>query len=197
MRDILIATRNKGKVAELRAALAAIGMRVHTLDELPIPTIEETGATFEENARLKALTASRQTDWLVLADDSGLEVDAIGGEPGVHSARFGGPNGTDRSRCLLLLSKLEGRVWDERTARFVCSVVLAQKGRVVQSFRGVVEGMIAFEPRGASGFGYDPIFYHPPAAKTFGEMTLEEKARVSHRGRAIDDCIHYLDRFEA
>src|SRR5262245_17802675 len=134
MRDLLLATRNRGKVQELKGHLGGLPVRLHTVDEAGIPPVAETGATFEENARIKALHCSRSVDWLVLAEDSGLEVAALGGEPGLHSARFGGPGANDAERCRLILKRLEGAAWEERTARFVCAVVLAQKGRVVRVF---------------------------------------------------------------
>ena len=196
MREILLATRNRGKVEELKAHLAGLPARLHTFDELSLPPASETGSTFEENSRIKALHFSHLVDYLVLADDSGLEVEVLGGEPGVHSARFGGPGASDQERCRLLLKRLEGTAWEDRRARFVCAVVLAQKGKVVKIFRGEVDGIIAFAPRGASGFGYDPIFYYPHAAKTFAEMTAEEKLEISHRGVALDQCVRYLEELE-
>jgi XTP/dITP diphosphohydrolase len=196
MRELVLATRNQGKVRELKSYLAGLPVNVHTLGELSLPPVEETGPTFEENARIKALHYSRLTDMLVLADDSGLEVDALSGQPGIHSARFGGPGATDPQRVRELLRRLEGTDWEDRNARFVCVMVMAQKGAVVQTFRGQVDGIIGFEPRGTSGFGYDPIFYYPQAAKTFAEMAPEQKQRVSHRGIALAQCARYLEGLE-
>src|SRR5437867_500104 len=136
MRDILLATRNRNKVQELKAHLAGLAVRLHTADEISIPPFTETGSTFEQNARSKAIHYSRHVDWLALADDSGIEVEALSGEPGVHSARFGGPGASDQERVRLLLKRLEGTAWEDRGARFVCIVVLAQKGKVVKLFRG-------------------------------------------------------------
>ena len=196
MRDLLLATRNRSKFQELKAHLGGLPVRLHTADEMNIPPVKETGASFEENARIKALHCSRIVDWLALSDDSGLEVDALQGEPGIYSARLGGTGVSDAERCRLLLKRLEGVAWEERAARFVCVLVLAQKGQVVRIFRGAVDGIIAFAPQGQSGFGYDPVFYYPPAAKTFPEMGGPDKDAVSHRGRALEQCVRYLEELE-
>jgi XTP/dITP diphosphohydrolase len=180
----------------LKAYLGGLPVQLHTTEEVSVPPVQETGQSFEENARIKSLHCSRIVDWLVLADDSGLEVEALGGEPGILSARFGGSRVTDPERCRLLLKRLEGAVWEDRSARFVCVVVLAQKGRVVREFRGTVDGIIAFGPQGQSGFGYDPIFYYPPESRTFAEMTPAEKGAVSHRGHALEQCVRYLEELE-
>jgi len=193
MRDVLLATRNRGKLLELGSRLAGLPVRLHTLDEFSLPPVEETGSTFEENAAIKAVHCSRLVDWLVLGEDSGLEVDALAGQPGIQSARFGGPGLTDQQRCHLLLEKLDGTAWEERRARFVCVAVLAQGGQPRRTFRGTVEGLIAFEPRGTSGFGYDPVFYYPPGHKTFAEMTSDEKTAVSHRGKVLEQCVRYFE----
>lgn len=196
MFDLLLATRNQGKILEIRSFFTGFSVRILTMDDLPVPPVEETGATFEENARLKALQCSRGVDCMVLADDSGLEVATLGGEPGINSARYGRPGASDTDRTAFLLKRLEGTLWEDRSARFVCVVVLAQKGRVVNTFTGSVDGVIAFEPRGSTGFGYDPVFYYPPAARTFAEMKPEEKAAVSHRGQALTACARYLESLE-
>jgi len=152
---------------------------------------DEHGSTFEENARLKALYYGALESGYVFADDSGLEVDALGGEPGVHSARFAGPNATDQDNNALLLSRLRGV--ENRTARFVCVIALAREGQIVRTFRGAVEGRIIDEPRGAHGFGYDPLFYYEPFSCTFGEATDEQKMQVSHRAQALRAMVAFLD----
>jgi len=144
---------------------------------------EETGATFEENAIQKALYYSKHCDGYLFVDDSGLEVDALNGAPGVYSARFAGPDATDEANNRLLLERMHGV--RDRTARFVCVVALAESSRLIRTFRGVVEGVLAEEPRGANGFGYDPLFFYAPFGCTFGEAPLEQKMEVSHRGQAL------------
>jgi len=194
MRKLVVATRNQGKLRELETLLAGTPFRAVSLADLgQIPEHEEKGETFEANAIQKALQYSQLTDDLALADDSGLEVDALGGAPGVRSARYGGPGLSDEGRCLLVLKEMEKHAWEDRQARFICVLALAQAGELVRTFRGVVEGMIAFEPRGAGGFGYDPIFYHPPSARTFGELSPAEKDAVSHRGIAIREFVKYIE----
>jgi XTP/dITP diphosphohydrolase len=183
---ILLATGNPGKVAELAAALEPLGFEVVGLDVLDDRTeVEETGETFEANARLKAEDYSTRTEFPVLADDSGLEVDALGGDPGVRSARYGGPDIDDRKRYELVLERLRAVPPDKRTARFRCVLVVARAGRTIGIFEGVVEGRITDEPRGEGGFGYDPVFFHEGIGRTFGEIGREEKETLSHRGQAI------------
>ena len=186
MRVIVVATGNAGKVRECAAVLAPAGFTVLGLETLADRThVEETGSTFEANARLKAEDYSLRTPHAVLADDSGLEVDALGGGPGVMSARYGGPNLTDPERCTAVLAALAGTPDDKRGARFRCVLALAQAGRTLATFVGLAEGTILRAPRGANGFGYDPIFFHPPSGRAFGELTREEKELVSHRGLAL------------
>src|SRR5579862_4280267 len=144
---------------------------------------EETGATFEENAVEKALYYSKFCDRYLFVDDSGLEVDALNGAPGVYSARFAGPNATDAANNQLLLDRMRGVA--DRTARFVCVVALAESGRLVRTFRGEMEGRLLEAPRGDNGFGYDPLFFYPPFDCTFGEVSLERKMEVSHRAEAL------------
>jgi len=183
---VVVATGNAGKLAECAAFLAPAGYEVEDLSALPhAPAVEESGSTFAENARIKAEAYSRLTPHLVLADDSGLEVDALSGAPGVLSARYGGPDLSDPERCTLLLVALSGVPDSLRTARFRCVLALARDGRTLSTFEGVVEGTILDAPRGANGFGYDPIFFHPPSASTFAELSREHKQRVSHRGHAL------------
>jgi XTP/dITP diphosphohydrolase len=194
MKRLLIATNNPGKIREIAEALRPTGIEVVGMDQLEDRTeVEETGTTFEANARLKAEEYSRRTDLPVLADDSGIEVDALGGEPGVHSARYGGPELDDPGRCRLLLENLsEVSVPEQRTARFRCVLALAWRGKTVATFEGVVEGRILEEPRGENGFGYDPVFFHPPSGCTTAQLTTAEKQRISHRGKAIEALIEAI-----
>lgn len=186
MKTLVVATGNPGKLRECAAVLAPAGFTVLGLEELSDTTpVEETGSTFEANARLKAEGYSLRTPHLVLADDSGLEVDALGGAPGVLSARYGGPDLTDPERCTAVLDALKNTPDGSRTARFRCVLALSREGRTLGTFAGVVEGTILRAPRGANGFGYDPIFFHPPSGRAFGELTRAEKELVSHRGLAL------------
>ena len=186
LRKVVLATRNRGKLGEFRRLLAPRGCEVIDLDGAGIRRDhEETGDTFEANARLKALAYSHDTPLPVLADDSGLEVAALGGRPGVHSARYAGAGADDEQRIRLLLEELRGAP-APRAARFVCALALAQSGRLLLEVRGKCLGEIAFEPRGRRGFGYDPIFVFPELGRTFAELSAEEKDRVSHRARAVE-----------
>jgi XTP/dITP diphosphohydrolase len=186
VKTLVLATGNPGKIMECQAFLGPAGFTVLSLDALADQTpIEETGATFEANARLKAKGYSLRTPHLVLADDSGLEVDALGGAPGVYSARYGGPELTDPERCLAVLAALAGTPDERRTARFRCVLALARAGKTLATFDGVVEGTILRAPRGGQGFGYDPIFFHAPSGRSFAELTRAEKELVSHRGNAL------------
>jgi XTP/dITP diphosphohydrolase len=178
------ATGNPGKLREFRLAAERHGIDIAELPGLAdIPPCEETGRTFKENAVLKARYYGSRAGGLLFADDSGLEVDALDGAPGVISARYAGPGATDAMNNALLLGNLRGR--DNRRARFVCVIALANRGELIRTFRGVVEGEILEERRGAEGFGYDPLFYYPPYNRSFGEISLEEKMAVSHRGQAL------------
>ncbi len=183
---ILIATRNPGKVREFAQALEPQGFQVFGMDALSdTGEIEETGETFAANARLKAEGYSSRTDMLVLADDSGIEVDALDGAPGVQSARYGGPELDDGGRSRLLLRELEGVPDERRTARFRCVLAVARDGKTLATFDGVIEGRISHAPEGENGFGYDPLFFHPPSGCTTAQLTPVEKQKVSHRGQAI------------
>jgi XTP/dITP diphosphohydrolase len=184
------ATSNPGKLREFRlAAHGEVGiLALPSLKE--IPTAEETGTTFEANAAQKALYYSAYAPGMLFADDSGLEVDALGGAPGVISARFAGPAATDEANNRLLLEKLGAAT--DRAARFVCVIALAEKGRLLGTFRGAVEGRIADQPRGSNGFGYDPLFFYAPFDCTFGEVEPERKFTVSHRGKALRAMIEWL-----
>lgn len=190
---LLVATFNPGKLREFQDYLAGLPFDVSGLQRLPdISPSPEDGDTFEQNARQKARYYSRRFSGLTLADDSGLVVDALGGEPGVYSARFVSPSATDAERCRAILTRLQDAANPERTVRFVCCLALARQGRVVQTFEGTVEGEIAREPRGDSGFGYDPIFLFPKLNRTMAELSAAEKLRVSHRGEALRKMNEYL-----
>jgi XTP/dITP diphosphohydrolase len=183
---LVLATLNPHKGRELVALLGAVPFQIKLLSEfLDARLPEETGQTYAENALVKARTAARLTGALALGDDSGLEVDALGGAPGLHTARFGGPGLTDRARWELLLERLRDVPPARRTARFRCVIALAGPARGEQVVEGVVEGVIAAAPRGSGGFGYDPVFFYPPLGRTFGEISDEDKQRVSHRGKAL------------
>ena len=185
------ATTNRGKLREFQMALEN-SFPVESLPGLAsIPPCEETGASFEENAIQKALYYSRHTNQYLFVDDSGLEVDALGGTPGVYSARFAGPNATDTANSELLLERMSGV--SDRTARFVCVVALAQSGLLLGTFRGQVEGRLTSAPQGAGGFGYDPLFFYEPFGCTFGEAPLLRKMEVSHRSQAVHAMREYLN----
>jgi XTP/dITP diphosphohydrolase len=189
---VYCATSNPGKLREFQ--LAGEGFDVRPLPA-SIPAPEEHGSTFEENAIAKALHYSRFADGHLFADDSGLEVDALGGAPGVYSARYAGPDATDQANNALLLKLLQGV--ENRTARFVCAIALAKNGEVTTTFHGAVEGRIVDHPRGSNGFGYDPLFYYPPFLCTFGEAPLASKMLVSHRAQALDKMFTYLRNISA
>ena len=189
--DLLIATTNKGKLREITAILEGLPVVLHTLDEFPgVEEPEETGATFEANARLKAVYYSQATGMLTAADDSGLEIDALGGEPGVHSARW---HGTDYDvKFRKIRERLDAQGLATSAARFVCCVALARDGRVLHETRGTVEGRIADTPAGTNGFGYDPIFFYPPLNLTLAQLDRGQKSAVSHRGQAFAALRRYL-----
>jgi XTP/dITP diphosphohydrolase len=183
---LLLATKNPGKVREIRRALRGLPVRVAGLEDvLPGLSHAERGRTFSANARSKSLFYGRRWDGLTLAEDSGLEIDALGGAPGVRSARFSGPKPSDEKNNRTVLRLLRDVPPGGRQARFVCVMVLARGGRIVGEFRGEVRGRILSGPRGTSGFGYDPLFYYPPLRRTFAELDPEAKNAVSHRGRAV------------
>jgi XTP/dITP diphosphohydrolase len=187
MQPLLLATRNANKTREFRELLGK-DFDVHDLsffDEMAIP--KESGRTFEENAILKAVAASQDRHLLVVADDSGLEVDALGGAPGIFSARYAGENASDKENIDKLISELARRdvPLDQRSARFRCVIALAHDGKLLGKFEGIVEGSIVDLPRGSRGFGYDPIFLPNGFDKTFAESPIELKNRISHRARAI------------
>lgn len=189
---VYCATGNPGKLREFKLALQG-AVDVEAVPNLgSIPSPEETGVTFEDNAELKALYYARFCDGLVFTDDSGLEVDALGGAPGVYSARFAGAAASDEDNNRLLLEKLKGA--KNRGARFVCVIALAQRSEVLRTFRGEVDGEILPAPQGENGFGYDPLFYYPPFGCAFGEAPLASKMQVSHRGKALALLRAFLTR---
>jgi XTP/dITP diphosphohydrolase len=185
MKQLIIATRNPGKMKEFRDLLRPLASDILSLSDLGIEAeIEENGSSFAENARLKALGYSGFTKLPVLADDSGLEVEALGGRPGIQSARYAGPCASDSDRIRKLLEELAA-AGSQRQARFVCALVLAQNGTLLEESEGECRGIIAAEPRGTEGFGYDPVFYFPELGKTYAELSREEKNRHSHRAHAV------------
>jgi XTP/dITP diphosphohydrolase len=190
---ILIATTNQGKVQEIRNLVKGLPALFLSLSEVPdIPEVLEDGTTFEENALKKAREMAYSTGIVTLADDSGLCVDALDGRPGVHSARYAGEDASDEEKYLRVLEEMQDVPDSERSARFVCAVALVAPDGEEKLFRGVCEGRITREPRGSSGFGYDPIFYFEEAGCTFAEMDGESKNRVSHRGRALKQFADFL-----
>jgi XTP/dITP diphosphohydrolase len=204
-RKLLFATRNQGKVAELAFLCRDLPVEIISAAQIPdFPDIAETGQTFFQNAALKALGAARHTGLCALADDSGLQIDALGGQPGIHSARFGGLDTNDRKNMMLVLEKMASVAWPKRTARFRCVVVFVDPTVLPPALTdpisakeipphasglltatGTCEGYILEAPKGTSGFGYDPVFYYPRWAKTFAELEANQKNRVSHRARAL------------
>ena len=185
LRKLLLATNNKAKVREYRSLLRVLPFELVTLSEQGINTVvSEAGESLEENAELKAVAFSAESQLTALADDSGLEVDALGGEPGPVSARCAGEGASDEERVEYLLARLEDVPWQKRSARFRCVIAIATPEGKVGFCSGECPGMITFEPRGEEGFGYDPIFYLPALSKTMAELTLEVKNTVSHRGGA-------------
>jgi XTP/dITP diphosphohydrolase len=185
MTTLVIATTNPGKLREYSAILADLPLQVRSLRDVGVDDdIEETGATFAENARLKAEFYARRTGYMVLADDSGLAVDALGGEPGVYSHRYAGPSASDDDRNALVLHKLNGVPERERSARFVCAIAVARPDGAIELVEGVLPGTIAIAPRGTGGFGYDPLFYIASERATLAEVTEERKNQISHRARA-------------
>ncbi len=195
MPKLLLATNNKGKVREYKSLLHNPAYELVTLAEQGINTVvDEVGESLEENARLKATALATESQLLALADDSGLEVDALGGEPGRLSARYAGEGASDRDRVNYLLSRLKGVPWLERSARFRCVIAIATPDGELEFCSGECRGVITFEPRGKHGFGYDPIFYLPQLDKTMAELPLEIKNQVSHRGQAARKALQVLER---
>jgi XTP/dITP diphosphohydrolase len=191
---LLVATTNRHKVQEIKHLLAGLDLDIVTLEGWPgLDPPEEIGHTFEENARAKAAYYSRVTQQVTVAEDSGLEIDALGGAPGVESARYGGERTSYPAKFALIYRALEASGHSTTTARFVCAVVLMSPEGVLFEARGTVEGRISPCPKGVGGFGYDPIFFYPPYGRTLGEVTAEEKAAVSHRGEAFRKLKRFLE----
>ena len=189
---LVVATRNKGKTEEIRELLRGFPVEIKNLEDFgPIPTIEEDGETFDENAYKKASFAARILGLPALADDSGLLVEALDGRPGVHSARYAGEGATDKDRCLKLLNEMEGR--KNRNAAFECVISVAVPTGQALTYEARCEGRIVEAPAGENGFGYDPVFYYPPCEKTFAQLSREEKNRVSHRGKALFELCSEFD----
>jgi len=185
MPKLLLATSNPGKIREYRFLLDGLGYQITTLAEEGIAKIvTESGNSYEQNARLKAITYAKLSQLTTLADDSGLEVDALNGEPGVKSARFAGETATDAEKVSVLLAKLNSVPWERRTARFKCVIAIASPRGHADVRYGECHGMIAFEAKGENGFGYDPIFFLPEIGKTMAELHPEMKNQISHRARA-------------
>ena len=190
---LVIATKNSGKLIEIAALLKNYPVRLKSLSEFgPIPPVEEDGASFDDNAYKKAAFTSRVLGLSALADDSGLVVPALGGGPGIHSARYGGDSLTDAQRCDLLLQNLKGET--DRQASFSCVISIATPTGAALTYEGRCEGLIAESASGTNGFGYDPIFYYPPLNKTFAEMTPREKSQISHRGKALKQLQDEFDK---
>lgn len=187
MKTILIGTANLGKVNDFKQLLEDEGVIVNSLHDFPeVIDVEETGETFEENAILKAETLSRHYNQVVIADDSGLEVEALNGRPGVYSARYAGEHKSDEDNLKKVLAEMEGIPYAERKAAFVCVLAMAIPGKKTAVFEGRCTGYITEKSKGENGFGYDPIFYVPEKEKTMGEMNTEEKNEISHRRKALD-----------
>jgi XTP/dITP diphosphohydrolase len=185
MPKLLLATYNPGKIREYRFLMDGLGYQITTLTEEGIVKIvTESGNNYEQNARLKAITYAKLSQLTTLADDSGLEVDALNGDPGVKSARFAGEAATDAEKVSLLLAKLNGVPWERRTACFKCVIAIANPGGRAELYYGECHGMITLEAKGENGFGYDPIFFLPEIGKTMAELHLETKNQISHRARA-------------
>jgi XTP/dITP diphosphohydrolase len=194
-RKLLIATNNLGKLQEYVLLLDGLPFELTSLaGERITEEVEEAGSRMERNAILKATAYSRRSGLITLADDSGLEVDALGGEPGPFSRRYAGENASDRQRNDFLLAKLSGVPWEKRGARFRCVIAIATPRSGVETREGVCEGIIAFDSKGEGGFGYDPIFYLPELDRRMAELTLEEKNEISHRAKAARKVRPILER---
>ena len=197
MKKLLVATSNSGKIAELRDLLAGLPLDLIGLGELNASEVPETGATFIDNARLKATGYARQTGMLAIADDSGLEVDALNGRPGVLSARYGGDVGFDK-KMQMLLAEMDDSLNHSRAARFVCAIAIAgADGNILYTTEGICPGSLAMEPRGNGGFGYDPLFIPDGFEETFGELSAALKQKISHRARAFEQIMPFLRDFIA
>jgi XTP/dITP diphosphohydrolase len=186
---ILLATNNRAKVKEYTKLLQGIPYRIVSLEDMHISEqVEETGTSFEENAILKAKRYAELSGLTTIADDSGLEVDALGGEPGVRSARYAGEGASDKERIDFLLNKLVDVPWEKRLAQFRCVIAIAYPDGEVQICQGQCRGILTFKPLGDNGFGYDPVFYLPDLHKTMAELSMSEKNAISHRGKAAEEA---------
>jgi XTP/dITP diphosphohydrolase len=191
--SLQVATSNPGKLREYRELAGDQPIQLESVPGIAtLPEFDESAPTFAENSAGKALYYSRFSSELVIADDSGLVVPALGGAPGVHSARYAGSNATDADRVAKLLAEMRGKRGSERQARFICVQTLAQAGRAIAVFSDSVEGVLAEEPRGTAGFGYDPIFYFDKLRKTYAEISRQEKNEYSHRGRTFRKLLQFL-----
>ncbi|HET7628276.1 MAG TPA: XTP/dITP diphosphatase [Bacillales bacterium] len=195
MKQVLVATKNAGKVKEFQQLFQSLGVKVRSLlDDHDAADVEETGTTFAENAILKAETISRKMSVPVIADDSGLVIDALNGRPGVYSARYAGKEKNDRANIDKVMAELDGVPLEKRTARFVCVLALAIPGERTKTYHGTCEGLISLTRSGQNGFGYDPIFYVPSKGKTMAEMSKKEKNAISHRSEALNQLLeHWRD----
>jgi len=192
-RMLVLASRNAGKTEEIRELLRGFPVDIKNLDDFgPIPPVQEDGATFDDNAYKKASFTAKVLGFPALADDSGLEVDALDKAPGVHSARYAGSNATDDENNAKLLHEMEGK--ENRSAAFLCVLSIAVPSGQALTYEARCEGLIAESPAGNHGFGYDPVFYYPPLKKTFAELSSEEKNRISHRGKAFAELKEEFDK---
>lgn len=197
-KEVIIATKNKGKAKEFEALFSAKGVKVQTLLDFPeAPDVEETGTTFRENAKLKAEEICRQLNTMVIADDSGLCIDALNGEPGVYSARYAGNEKDDEANMTKVLEKMKGVPLPERTAHFHCTLAVAIPGQDTIVVEGRCTGMITEEKQGDKGFGYDPIFYVPALQKTMAQLEKEEKNKISHRADALKKLSPIIEKLYA
>ena len=196
MAALVIASRNEHKVEELRQLLKGLAIDVLSLKDFPdAPEVEEDGNTFEANALKKARTIAQHTNHTVLADDSGLEVDVLGGQPGVHSARFAGEYASDEENNRKLIGLLEGVSAKDRTARFRCVIALVNPSGHERLVEGVCLGLIIDKPQGSGGFGYDPLFMVPDTGMTFAQLSSDEKNRISHRGKALQEALPIISQW--
>ena len=195
MPKLLLASTNVVKINHISSQLSNLGYKITTLTEQGIAKVAaESGNSYGQNARLKAATYAKLSQLITLADDSGLEVDALNGEPGIHSARFAGKNVTDADKVKILLAKLASIPWEERTAHFKCVIAIVTPEGRLELCHGECHGIIAFKAKGENGFGYDPIFYLPDMGKTMAELSLEIKNQISHRGQAARKVQQVLQR---
>ena len=199
MKKLVIASNNEGKIKEIKRILKELPLEVLSLRDMGIDIdVEEDGLTFEENAKKKSAEIYKELirrgnkDFIVMSDDSGLEVDYLNGEPGVFSARYAGEHGNDKKNNEKLLSNLQGIKHEDRTARFVCQLALISDKNEYRGIRGTVDGYILEREKGDGGFGYDPLFFFEPLNKSFGELTMEEKNKISHRGVALEEAKEVL-----